>query len=94
MTPNNRLGTLSVMTLRTMVTDRDDRLRYGHSFRLHRRQHSWHPVGWQLIDMSFGVLGVIPLIFAYRHTQRLATPAAPRIVPDTGVEALPGRAQL
>jgi hypothetical protein len=52
------------------------------------------PVGWQLIDMSFGVLGVIPLIFAYRRAQRLATPAAPRIVPDTGVEALPGRAQL
>ena len=52
------------------------------------------PVGWQLIDMSFGVLGVIPLIIAYRRTQRLAAPAASRPVPDTGLEALPGRAQL
>jgi len=42
------------------------------------------PIGWQLIDMSFGVLGVIPLLFAHRLTMRLEaaeelrrTPLAP-----------------
>jgi hypothetical protein len=29
------------------------------------------PPGWQLIDMSFGVLGVIPLLIAWRLTARL-----------------------
>ncbi|KJQ53621.1 hypothetical protein [Microbacterium sp. SA39] len=29
------------------------------------------PVGWQLIDISFGVIGVIPLAFAWRLTLRL-----------------------
>lgn len=29
------------------------------------------PLGWQLIDMSFGVLGVIPLIIAWRLTRKL-----------------------
>jgi hypothetical protein len=29
------------------------------------------PIGWQLIDMSFGVFGVIPLLFAHRLTMRL-----------------------
>lgn len=29
------------------------------------------PLGWQLIDMSFGVLGAIPLLIAWRLTRRL-----------------------
>lgn len=29
------------------------------------------PLGWQLIDMSFGVIGVIPLAIAWRLTRRL-----------------------
>ena len=29
------------------------------------------PLGWQLIDMSFGVIGVIPLLIAWRLTRRL-----------------------
>ncbi|WEK62661.1 MAG: hypothetical protein P0Y60_08010 [Candidatus Microbacterium colombiense] len=29
------------------------------------------PLGWQLIDISFGVLGAIPLLIAWRLTRRL-----------------------
>ena len=29
------------------------------------------PLGWQLIDMSFGILGVIPVVIAWRLTRRL-----------------------
>ena len=29
------------------------------------------PLGWELIDMSFGVIGIIPLIIVYRLTRRL-----------------------
>ncbi|MBT2517610.1 hypothetical protein J7E29_09220 [Streptomyces sp. ISL-90] len=29
------------------------------------------PLGWQLIDISFGVLGAVPLYFAWRLTRRL-----------------------
>lgn len=29
------------------------------------------PLGWQLIDMSFGILGVIPVVVAWRLTRRL-----------------------
>jgi hypothetical protein len=29
------------------------------------------PLGWQLIDMSFGVIGLIPLVIVYRLTRRL-----------------------
>ncbi|SMG26884.1 hypothetical protein [Agreia pratensis] len=29
------------------------------------------PLGWQLIDMSFGVIGIIPLIIVYRLIRRL-----------------------
>jgi len=29
------------------------------------------PVGWQLIDMSFGVIGIIPLVIVYRLIRRL-----------------------
>lgn len=29
------------------------------------------PLGWQLIDMSFGVIGAIPLIIAWRLTRQL-----------------------
>lgn len=29
------------------------------------------PLGWQLIDISFGVIGVIPMIIAWRLTRRL-----------------------
>jgi hypothetical protein len=31
------------------------------------------PWGWQLIDMSFGVVGIVPLLFAYRGIRRLAS---------------------
>jgi hypothetical protein len=40
------------------------------------------PWGWQLIDISFGVLGIVPLLFAYANIRKLAgevpspTPAA------------------
>ena len=29
------------------------------------------PLGWQLLDISFGVIGVIPLLVAWRLTRRL-----------------------
>jgi len=29
------------------------------------------PLGWQLIDMSFGVFGIIPLIIVFRLIKRL-----------------------
>jgi hypothetical protein len=29
------------------------------------------PFGWELLDMSFGVVGIIPLLFAYRYTKSL-----------------------
>jgi hypothetical protein len=29
------------------------------------------PLGWELIDMSFGVIGIIPLIIVYRLIRRL-----------------------
>ena len=29
------------------------------------------PLGWQLLDMSFGVIGIIPLIIVYRLIRRL-----------------------
>jgi hypothetical protein len=29
------------------------------------------PLGWQLIDMSFGVIGIVPLIIVYRLIRRL-----------------------
>ncbi|MES2170090.1 MAG: hypothetical protein V4479_05140 [Actinomycetota bacterium] len=29
------------------------------------------PLGWQLIDMSFGAIGIVPLIIVYRLTRRL-----------------------
>jgi hypothetical protein len=29
------------------------------------------PLGWQLIDMSFGVVGIVPLIIVYRLIRRL-----------------------
>lgn len=29
------------------------------------------PLGWQLLDISFGVIGVIPLLIAWRLTRRL-----------------------
>ncbi|NUR25174.1 MAG: hypothetical protein HOV83_04890 [Catenulispora sp.] len=30
------------------------------------------PGWWTAIDISFGVFGIVPLLFAYRHTRRLA----------------------
>ena len=35
------------------------------------------PLGWQLIDMSFGVFGIIPLIIVYRLVRRLERETAP-----------------
>lgn len=29
------------------------------------------PIWWQFIDMSFGLLGLIPLLVAYKHARRL-----------------------
>ena len=34
------------------------------------------PLGWQLIDISFGVLGIIPLLFAHRLALRLEREAS------------------
>ena len=34
------------------------------------------PWGWQLVDISFGVVGVVPLLFAYAGIRRLARPAS------------------
>lgn len=36
------------------------------------------PLGWQLIDISFGVLGIIPLLFAHRFALRLEREASAR----------------
>jgi hypothetical protein len=41
------------------------------------------PFGWSLVDMSFGLFGVLPLIPVLRHIRALergATPAA--VVPE------------
>jgi hypothetical protein len=35
------------------------------------------PWWWQLIDMSFGVIGIIPLLFAHAQIRRLALRASP-----------------
>jgi Na+/melibiose symporter-like transporter len=35
------------------------------------------PWGWQLVDMSFGVVGVVPLLFAYAGIRRLPGYARP-----------------
>ena len=35
------------------------------------------PLGWQLIDMSFGVFGIIPLIIVYRLVRRLERETVP-----------------
>ena len=29
------------------------------------------PLGWMLIDMSFGVIGIVPLLIVYRLIRRL-----------------------
>lgn len=29
------------------------------------------PLGWMLLDMSFGVFGIVPLLIVYRLTRRL-----------------------
>ncbi len=34
------------------------------------------PWGWQLVDISFGLVGVVPLLFAYAGIRRLAGPAS------------------
>lgn len=34
------------------------------------------PLGWQLIDMSFGVFGIIPLLIVYRLIRKLERSAA------------------
>jgi hypothetical protein len=34
------------------------------------------PLGWELIDMSFGVIGIIPLIIVYRLVRRLERESA------------------
>jgi hypothetical protein len=60
------------------------------------------PWWWQLIDISFGVFGIIPLLFAHREIRKLATetdaaaPVVPRPDPATPGSASslasPGRA--
>jgi hypothetical protein len=35
------------------------------------------PWGWQLVDMSFGVVGIIPLLLAYRGIRRAASTPVP-----------------
>jgi hypothetical protein len=30
------------------------------------------PWGWRLVDMSFGVVGIVPLLLAYRGIRRAA----------------------
>ncbi|MCS0636547.1 hypothetical protein NX801_12905 [Streptomyces sp. LP05-1] len=42
------------------------------------------PFGWTLIDMSFGVFGVVPLLIVHRLVKRLAAltaPIGPRMLP-------------
>jgi hypothetical protein len=34
------------------------------------------PWGWQLIDIAFGVVGIVPLLFAYAGIRRLAADSA------------------
>lgn len=40
------------------------------------------PLGWQLIDISFGVLGAVPLFFAWRLTRKLENEAAAKQKPE------------
>jgi hypothetical protein len=47
------------------------------------------PFWWQLIDMSFGVVGVIPLLFALRGIRRLADSAQVRSATVTSPVASP-----
>jgi hypothetical protein len=35
------------------------------------------PLYWRFVDCSFGVVGIVPLLLAYRHIRRLASPATP-----------------
>lgn len=44
------------------------------------------PWWWQLIDMSFGVIGIIPLLFAYANIRRLG------VAPDKNDQQLAGHA--
>jgi hypothetical protein len=34
------------------------------------------PWWWQLIDMSFGIFGIVPLLLAYREIRRLSSSVA------------------
>ena len=45
------------------------------------------PLGWQLIDISFGVIGIVPLIIVYRLIRRLERERlAPQMEGMTGIE--------
>ena len=49
------------------------------------------PWGWRLVDMSFGVVGIVPLLFAYAGIRRLqpyAGPSEPVHAPVTGIAAV------
>jgi hypothetical protein len=50
------------------------------------------PIGWQLIDMSFGVVGIIPLLIVYRDIRRLERSAPADAVPGRAVGAVRGQA--
>jgi hypothetical protein len=44
------------------------------------------PIGWELIDMSFGVVGIIPLIIVYRLIRRLEHRESPVVVAPAAPE--------
>ena len=46
------------------------------------------PLGWQLIDMSFGVIGIIPLLIVYRLIRRLESQQSAAKLPLDGDASL------
>ena len=46
------------------------------------------PLGWQLIDMSFGVIGIIPLLIVYRLIRRLESQQSAAELPLDGHASL------
>jgi hypothetical protein len=45
------------------------------------------PWWWQLIDMSFGLFGIIPLLFAHREIRKLATQTSDIAIETPGLAA-------
>ncbi len=53
------------------------------------------PFWWSCIDMSFGVFGLVPLLFVYRYIRRLAAlPVVAPVVADGSLDVVGGVGKL